>query len=217
MIGDDDFFMQNSDYHYGASDAEKMYGRDYNNYSGHIGGYDPSSSGRYESSSKSTSSENDIDVGKYCIIGLAIAIAILLIATIIVPAVIESMANSVTIEDLNITRYNHSSQYDSKVYTDIGYEVTYNQKSYGDHVTNLIFYSKKGKVLYNDSDYISDYIGEHNLEDVPYYVDLDEKADYAVFEVYRNKYGKCIYRERVYVDNKNMKKEFINYDSMYYG
>ena len=211
MIGDDDFFMQNSDYHYGASDAEKMYGRDYNNYSGHIGGYDPSSSGRYESSSKSTSSENDIDVGKYCIIGLAIAIAILLIATIIVPAVIESMANSVTIEDLNITRYNHSSQYDSKVYTDIGYEVTYNQKSYGDHVTNLIFYSKKGKVLHNDSEYI----GEHHLEDVPYYVDLDEKADYAVFEVYRNKYGKCIYRERVYVDNKNMKKEFINYDSMY--
>lgn len=212
MIGDDDFFMQNSDYHYGASDAEKMYGRDYNNYSGHIGGYDSSSSERYESSSKSTSSENDIDVGKYCIIGLAIAIAILLIATIIVPAVIESMANSVTIEDLNITRYNHSSQYDSKVYTDIGYEVTYNQKSYGDHVTNLIFYSKKGKVLHNDSEYI----GEHNLEDVPYYVDLDEKADYAVFEVYRNnKYGKCIYRERVYVDNKNMKKEFINYDSMY--
>ena len=213
MIGDDDFFMQNSDYHYGASDAEKMYGRDYNNYSGHIGGYDPSSSGRYESSSKSTSSENDIDVGKYCIIGLAIAIAILLIATIVVPAVIESMANSVTIEDLNITRYNHSSQYDSKVYTDIGYEVTYNQKSYGDHVTNLIFYSKKGKVLHNDSEYI----GEHHLEDVPYYVDLDEKADYAVFEVYRNKYGKCIYRERVYVDNKNMKKEFIIYDSMYYG
>ena len=212
MIGDDDFFMQNSDYHYGASDAEKMYGRDYNNYSGHIGGYDPSSSGRYESSSKSTSSENDIDVGKYCIIGLAIAIAILLIATIIVPAVIESMANSVTIEDLNITRYNHSSQYDSKVYTDIGYEVTYNQKSYGDHVTNLIFYSKKGKVLHNDSEYI----GEHHLEDVPYYVDLDEKADYAVFEVYRNsKYGKCIYRERVDVDNKNVKKEFINYDSMY--
>lgn len=214
MIGDDDFFMQNSDYHYGASDAEKMYGRDYNNYSGHIGGYDSSSSGRYESSSKSTSSENDIDVGKYCIIGLAIAIAILLIATIIVPAVIESMANSVTIEDLNITRYNHSSQYDSKVYTDIGYEVTYNQKSYGDHVTNLIFYSKKGKVLHNDSEYI----GEHHLEDVPYYVDLDEKADYAVFEVYRNnKYGKCIYRERVDVDNKNVKKEFINYDSMYYG
>ena len=213
MIGDDDFFMQNSDYHYGASDVEKMYGRSYNNDSALIGGYDSSSSGRYESSSKSTSSENDIDVGKYCIIGLAIAIAILLIATIIVPAVIESMANSVTIEDLNITRYNHSSQYDSKVYTDIGYEVTYNQKSYGDHVTNLIFYSKKGKVLHNDSEYI----GEHHLEDVPYYVDLDEKADYAVFEVYKNKYGKCIYRERVYVDNKNMKKEFINYDSMYYG
>ena len=51
---------------------------------------------------------------------------------------------------------------------------------------------------------------------MPYYVDLDEKADYAVFEVYRNsKYGKCIYRERVDVDNKNVKKEFINYDSMY--
>ena len=31
MIGDDDFFMQNSDYHYGASDVEKMYGRSYNN------------------------------------------------------------------------------------------------------------------------------------------------------------------------------------------
>ena len=212
MIGDDDFFMQNSDYHYGASDVEKMYGRSYNNDSALIGGYDSSSSGRYESSSKSTSSENDIDVGKYCIIGLAIAIAILLIATIIVPAVIESMANSVTIEDLTITRYIHSSQYDSKVYSDTGYEVTYNQKSYGDHVTNLIFYSKKGKVLHNDSEYI----GEHHLEDVPYYVDLDEKADYAVFEVYRNsKYGKCIYRERVDVDNKNVKKEFINYDSMY--
>ena len=211
MIGDDDFFMQNSDYHYGASDVEKMYGRSYNNYSGHIGGYDSSSSGRRETGRSNAGSGNDIDVGKYCIIGLAIAIAILLIATIVVPAVIESMANSVTIEDLNITRYNHSSQYDSKVYTDIGYEVTYNQKSYGDHVTNLIFYSKKGKVLHNDSEYI----GEHHLKDVPYYVDLDEKADYAVFEVYRNKYGKCIYRERVYVDNKNMKKEFINYDSMY--
>ena len=99
MIGDDDFFMQNSDYHYGASDVEKMYGRSYNNDSALIGGYDSSSSGRYESSSKSTSSENDIDVGKYCIIGLAIAIAILLIATIIVPAVIESMAHSVTIEE----------------------------------------------------------------------------------------------------------------------
>ena len=32
MIGDDDFFMQNADYHYGASDAEKMYGRGYDNY-----------------------------------------------------------------------------------------------------------------------------------------------------------------------------------------
>ena len=27
MIGDDDFFMQNADYHYGASDTEKMYGK----------------------------------------------------------------------------------------------------------------------------------------------------------------------------------------------
>ena len=141
-----------------------------------------------------------------------IFIAIILMVAVVVPAVTESMANSVTIEDLNITRYIHSSQYDSKVYSDTGYEVTYNQKSYGDHVTNLIFYSKKGKVLHNDSEYI----GEHHLEDVPYYVDLDEKADYAVFEVYRNsKYGKCIYRERVDVDNKNVKKEFINYDSMY--
>lgn len=205
MIGDDDFFMQNSDYHYGASDVEKMYGRSYNNDSALIGGYD---------SSSSASSGNDTDYGKYCLVGLMIFIAIILMVAVVVPAVTESMANSVTIEDLNITRYIHSSQYDSKVYSDTGYEVTYNQKSYGDHVTNLIFYSKKGKVLHNDSEYI----GEHNLEDVPYYVDLDEKADYAVFEVYRNnKYGKCIYRERVDVDNKNVKKEFINYDSMYYG
>ena len=203
MIGDDDFFMQNSDYHYGASDVEKMYGRSYNNDSALIGGYDSSSSGRYESSS-SASSGNDTDYGKYCLVGLMIFIAIILMVAVVVPAVTESMANSVTIEDLNITRYIHSSQYDSKVYSDTGYEVTYNQKSYGDHVTNLIFYSKKGKVLHNDSEYI--------------YVDLDEKADYAVFEVYRNnKYGKCIYRERVDVDNKNVKKEFINYDSMYYG
>ena len=205
MIGDDDFFMQNSDYHYGASDVEKMYGRSYNNDSALIGGYD---------SSSSASSGNDTDYGKYCLVGLMIFIAIILIVAVVVPAVTESMANTVTIEDLNITRYIHSSQYDSKVYSDTGYEVTYNQKSYGDHVTNLIFYSKKGKVLHNDSEYI----GEHHLEDVPYYVDLDEKADYAVFEVYRNnKYGKCIYRERVDVDNKNVKKEFINYDSMYYG
>lgn len=204
MIGDDDFFMQNSDYHYGASDVEKMYGRSYNNDSALIGGYD---------SSSSASSGNDTDYGKYCLVGLMIFIAIILMVAVVVPAVTESMANSVTIEDLNITRYIHSSQYDSKVYSDTGYEVTYNQKSYGDHVTNLIFYSKKGKVLHNDSEYI----GEHHLEDVPYYVDLDEKADYAVFEVYRNKYGKCIYRERVDVDNKNVKKEFINYDSMYYG
>ena len=145
MIGDDDFFMQNSDYHYGASDVEKMYGRSYNNDSALIGGYD---------SSSSASSGNDTDYGKYCLVGLMIFIAIILMVAVVVPAVTESMANSVTIEDLNITRYIHSSQYDSKVYSDTGYEVTYNQKSYGDHVTNLIFYSKKGKVLHNDSEYI---------------------------------------------------------------
>ena len=32
MIGDDDFFIQNADYHYGASDAEKLYGRGYGDY-----------------------------------------------------------------------------------------------------------------------------------------------------------------------------------------
>ena len=32
MIGDDDFFIQNADYHYGASDAEKLYGRGYDDY-----------------------------------------------------------------------------------------------------------------------------------------------------------------------------------------
>lgn len=37
MIGDDDFFMQNADYHYGASDAEKMYGRGYDNYNPNTG------------------------------------------------------------------------------------------------------------------------------------------------------------------------------------
>lgn len=219
MIGDDDFFMQNSDYHYGASDVEKMYGRNYDD-SIYIGGYDSSSSrydssstSRYESSSPGSSSKNDSDSGKYCLAGLMIVIAIILIATVIIPAVTESMSNSVTIEDLNITRYIHSSQYDSKIYADKGYEVTYNQKSYGKHVTNLIFYSKKGKLLYNDSRYT----GQHNLEDVPYHVYFDGKADYAVFEVYKTStYGKCIYRERVDVDNKNVKKEFINYDAMNY-
>ena len=128
MIGDDDFFMQNSDYHYGASDVEKMYGRSYNNDSALIGGYDSSSSGRYESSS-SASSGNDTDYGKYCLVGLMIFIAIILMVAVVVPAVTESMANSVTIEDLNITRYIHSSQYDSKVYSDTGYEVTPCHKS----------------------------------------------------------------------------------------
>ncbi|MBO7517679.1 MAG: hypothetical protein J6T31_01060, partial [Methanobrevibacter sp.] len=94
-----------------------------------------------------------------------------------------------------------------------GYEITYNQKSYGTHAINVIFYSKNGKVLYNDSNYV----GTCYLGAVPYYVHLDEKADYAVFEVYRTHldYGKCIYRERVDVDNVNVKKEFINYDTLY--
>lgn len=32
MIGDDDFLIQNADYHSGASDAEKLYGRGYEDY-----------------------------------------------------------------------------------------------------------------------------------------------------------------------------------------
>ena len=67
-------------------------------------------------------------------------------------------------------------------------------------------------MLYNDSNYV----GTCYLGDVPYQVHLDEKADYAIFEVYRTHldYGKCIYRERVDVDNVNVKKEFIDYDAM---
>ena len=212
MIGDDDFFMQNADYHYGASDAEKMYGRNYDDYSGSVGGYGSGSYGGYDSSAKNEGSANDSS-GKYCLAGILIVLAIIVIATVVVPAVTDSMANSVAIDDLKITRYIHSSQYDSKVSTDEGYEITYNQRSYGTHAINVIFYSKNGEVLYNDSNYVGTcYLGE-----VPYLVHLDEKADYAVFEVYRTHldYGKCIYRERVDVDNVNVKKEFINYDTLY--
>ena len=59
-------------------------------------------------------------------------------------------------------------------------------------------------------------MGDAYLGDVPYIVNFDGKADYAIFEVYKTHLdsGKCIYRERVAVDNKNVKKEFIDYDSM---
>ena len=198
MIGDDDFFMQNADYHYGASDAEKMYGRDYDD--SDLGGYYPRSYGGNGSSRQNASSEND-NSGKYCLAGILIVLAIIVMATVVVPAVVESMSNTVIIDDLKITRYNHSIQYDSKVSIEEGYEITYNQKSYGRHAINVIFYSKNGKVLYNDSNYV----GTCYLGDVPYQVHLDEKADYAIFEVYRTHldYGKC-----------NVKKEFIDYDAM---
>ena len=210
MIGDDDFFMQNADYHYGASDTEKMYGRNYND--SDIGGYYSDSYGANGSGSQNVGSEND-NSGKYCLAGILIILAIIVIATVVVPAVTDAMSNSVTIDDLKITRYIHSSQYDSKVSTDVGYEITYNEKSYGTHAINVIFYSKNGEVLYNDSNYV----GTCYLGDVPYIVYLDEKADYAIFEVYRTHLdsGKCIYRERVDVDNTNVKKEFINYDTFY--
>ena len=212
MIGDDDFFMQNADYHYGASDTEKMYGRNYDDYSGSVGGIGSGSYGRYGSSAENDGSENDSS-GKYCLAGILIVLAIILMATVVVPAVTDSMSNSVIIDDLTITRYIHSSQYDSKVSTDEGYEITYNQKSFGTHAINVVFYSKNGEVLYNDSNYV----GTCYLGDVPYIVHLDEEADYAVFEVYRNHLdsGKCIYRERVDVDNVNVKKEFIDYDTVY--
>lgn len=204
MIGDDDFFMQNADYHYGASDTEKMYGRNYSD----IGGYHPGSNG-----GNGFRSENANDnSGKYCLAGILIILAIIVTAAVIVPAITDYMSNSVVIDDLKITRYIHSSQYDSKVSTDVGYEITYHEKSYGTHAINVIFYSKNGEVLYNDSNYV----GTCYLGDVPYQVSLDEKADYAVFEVYKTHldYGKCIYRERVDVDNDNVKKEFINYDTL---
>ena len=188
MIGDDDFFMQNADYHYGASDAEKMYGRDYDD--SDLGGYYPRSYGGNGSSRQNASSEND-NSGKYCLAGILIVLGIIVLATVVVPAVSDSLSNTVVIDD---------------------YEITYNQKSYGRHAINVIFYSKNGKVLYNDSNYV----GTCYLGDVPYQVHLDEKADYAIFEVYRTHldYGKCIYRERVDVDNVNVKKEFIDYDAM---
>ncbi|MBO7693713.1 MAG: hypothetical protein J6T10_13925 [Methanobrevibacter sp.] len=210
MIGDDDFFMQNADYHYGASDTEKMYGRNYDD--SDLGGYYPRSYGGNGSSSQNASSEND-NSGKICLAGILIVIGIIVIATVVVPAVSNSMASSVIVDDLEITRYIHSSQYDSKVTTEEGYEITYNQISYGTHAINVIFYSKNGEVLYNDSNYV----GTCYLGAVPYQVHLDEKADYAIFEVYRTHldYGKCIYRERVDVDNVNVKKEFINYDTLY--
>ena len=209
MIGDDDFFMQNADYHYGASDAEKMYGRNYNDSSSYVPGYGSGSYGSGQSTSSKEGSEND-GSGKTCLAAILILLAIVLIATVVVPAVTEAMSNSVTVDDLKITRYIYSSQYESKVSTDKGYEITYNQRSFGTHAINLIFYSKDGKVLYNDSNYV----GTCYLGDVPYIVYFDGKADYAIFEVYRTHLdsGKCIYRERVDVDNTNVKKEFINYD-----
>ena len=209
MIGDDDFFMQNADYHYGASDTEKMYGRNYND--SDIGGYYSDSYGANGSGRQNANSGDD-NTGKNCIAGILIILAIIVIATVVVPAVTDAMSNSVSIDDLKITRYIHSSQHDSKVSTDVGYEITYNEKSYGTHAINVIFYSKNGEVLYNDSNYV----GTCYLGDVPYIVYLDEKADYAIFEVYRTHldYGNCIYRERVDVDNVNVKKEFINYDAM---
>ena len=212
MIGDDDFFMQNADYHYGASDTEKMYGRNYDDYSGSVGGYRPSSYGGYESADEKESSANDSN-RKYCLIGILIVLALILIPTVLVPAVTDSMSNSVSIDDLEITRYIHSSQYESKVSTDEGYEITYKERSFGTHAINVIFYSKNGEVLYNDSNYV----GTCYLGDVPYIVYFDGKADYAIFEVYRTHLdsGKCIYRERVDVDNINVKKEFINYDTLY--
>ena len=209
MIGDDDFFMQNADYHYGASDAEKMYGRNYNDSSSYVPGYGSGSYGSGQSTSSKEGSENE-GSGKTCLAAILILLAIVLIATVVVPAVTEAMSNSVTVDDLKITRYIYSSQYESKVSTDKGYEITYNQRSFGTHAINLIFYSKDGKVLYNDSNYV----GTCYLGDVPYIVYFDGKADYAIFEVYRTHLdsGKCIYRERVDVDNTNVKKEFINYD-----
>ena len=191
MIGDDDFFMQNADYHYGANDAEKMYGRNYDD--SDVGGYYPRSYAGNGSINQNAGSEND-NSGKYCLAGILIVLAIIVIATVIVPAVTNSMASSVIVDDLKITS-------------------TYNQKSYGTHAINVIFYSKNGKVLYNDSNYV----GTCYLGDVPYQVHLDEKADYAIFEVYRTHldYGKCIYSERVDVDNVNVKKEFIDYDALY--
>ena len=135
MIGDDDFFMQNADYHYGASDAEKMYGRDYDD--SDLGGYYPRSYGGNGSSRQNASSEND-NSGKYCLAGILIVLGIIVLATVVVPAVSDSLSNTVVIDDLKITRYIHSTQYNSKVSIEEGYEITYNQKSYGRHAINVI-------------------------------------------------------------------------------
>ena len=209
MICEDNFFMQNADYHYGASDSEKMYGRNYSDSSSYTSGYVP---GSYGSASSKESSEDD-GTGKYCIAVILILLAIIVIANVVVPAVTDAMSNSVTVDDLKITRYIYSTQYESKVSTDVGYEITYKERSYGTHAINVIFYSKDGKVLYNDSEYM----GTCYLGDVPYIVYFDGKADYAIFEVYKTHLdsGKCIYRERVDVDNVNVKKEFIDYDTLY--
>ena len=102
MIGDDDFFMQNADYHYGANDAEKMYGRNYDD--SDVGGYYPRSYAGNGSINQNAGSEND-NSGKYCLAGILIVLAIIVIATVIVPAVTNSMASSVIVDDLKITRY----------------------------------------------------------------------------------------------------------------
>ena len=209
MIGDDDFFMQNADYHYGASDVEKMYGRNYDDSPSYVPRYRSSSYGS-PASEESSAEDNS---GKYCLAGILIVLAIILMATVVVPAVTDAMSSSVTVDDLKVTRYVHSVQYNSKVSTDKGYEITYNENSYGTHAINVIFYSKNGEVLYNDSNYV----GTAYLGAVPYTIYFDGKADYAVFEVYKTDldYGKCIYSERVDVDNDNVKKEFVNYDTLY--
>ena len=123
MIGDDDFFMQNADYHYGANDSEKMYGRGYDGSSSYIPGYVP---GSYGSASSKESSEDD-GTGKYCLAVILIILAIIVMANVVVPAVTDAMSNSVAVDDLKITRYIYSTQYESKVSTDVGYEITYNE------------------------------------------------------------------------------------------
>lgn len=231
MIGDDDFFMQNADYHYGASDEEKMYGRDYYDPSDYVGGYHPSSYTGYESGhnlygnsyngsqsssarTKSNSnekytipSENESlkkdSRGKYWIAGIIIA---LLAVVIVTGLVIHAVDNYVAIDDLKITRYVETVQYKSEIHTYNGYEITYNQTSYREHSANVSFYTKDGKVLYEDR------FQRHELNELPYIVYFDGEADYAIFEVYRRHSGICIYRERVDVDNINVKRKFINYD-----
>ncbi|MBQ6813270.1 MAG: hypothetical protein IJP12_01390 [Methanobrevibacter sp.] len=236
MIGDDDFFMQNADYHYGATDTEKLYGRGVGRYdddyvpsyrssgsygsSGYVPGYGSSSYDSSKSTSnkesvssvKEESSETD-NTGKYCIGVFVIIFAIVIIANVVVPAVNNSLSSSVIVDDLKVTRYIYSTQYDSKISSEKGYEVTYNERSYGDHAVNIILYSKNGEILRNDSQYMGDPL----LGDVPYRVILEKKADYAIFEVYKNRFdvGEPIYRERVKVDNVNVIKEFINYDTLY--